>query len=466
MYLLGLFYAVFLVLLVRNSYYYLHEEKVAQVEWDIDSDNSTTLAYDYCQAGKLSPFKYKPLKNAELLKVQVITRHGDRTPEVGVIPGDKTVWDCNPVHGYGYSELEDNTRQSLGTMEMENYVKIPDLLLKGKHFWKGSCDLGQLTPKGAQQHMQLGKVLREIYAKRLGFLPEEFPKSQDKQNGLFAARSTDYKRTQQSARFLLTGLYPNEFNKKRQPLKLAIYPAKLETMRPSTFSKPGICPRLEQLEQEYAKSPELAELHNSTAALRARLLKRMNTTHEISPDLKGNSIKNFFDSLMPRHCHGFPMPCRNEVECVTPMDMEELLQAAIRENRIRFGGTPISHAISQLSSSSFIKEIKASVLATIANSKAVVPKFELYSGHDTTLSSLLSVLRIKELPLPPFASNMIIELWKLKKKGKNYAIRIWFNGAAIQTKWCDFEAGCDLDTFLQFLAQNTPEDLGTACENV
>ncbi|KAF9579277.1 hypothetical protein BGW38_004526, partial [Lunasporangiospora selenospora] len=45
--------------------------------------------YDYCQGINPSRKTYKPMNGAELEKVQVLFRHGDRTPS-SIIPGDNT----------------------------------------------------------------------------------------------------------------------------------------------------------------------------------------------------------------------------------------------------------------------------------------------------------------------------------------------------------------------------------------
>lgn len=40
--------------------------------------------------------------------------------------------------------------------------------------WKGSCEIGQLTAKGAAQHRILGHALSEIYVDRFKLLPSTF----------------------------------------------------------------------------------------------------------------------------------------------------------------------------------------------------------------------------------------------------------------------------------------------------
>ena len=53
-------------------------------------------------------------------------------------------------------------------------VTIPQDSPFAKSIWRGSCILGQLTPKGAKQQERMGRDLRRIYVDRLGFLPEVF----------------------------------------------------------------------------------------------------------------------------------------------------------------------------------------------------------------------------------------------------------------------------------------------------
>jgi acid phosphatase len=140
-----------------------------------------------CQAYSLNPDGYQPpFADAKLLQVHVFTRHGDRTPlNLMNAPGveQEVTWDCSDssqdvsvvVGESGGSTL---TRQKV---HIPRHAKAPFTTT----MWKGSCALGQLTPKGADMHRALGKTLRQVYVKKLGFLPHSLS------NDVVFARSTD-----------------------------------------------------------------------------------------------------------------------------------------------------------------------------------------------------------------------------------------------------------------------------------
>ncbi|KAJ1652559.1 hypothetical protein GGF38_005329, partial [Coemansia sp. RSA 25] len=51
-------------------------------------------SYSYCGAGLPADQAYSAVPDAKLELVQVVVRHGDRTP-VHLIPNDNTTWTCD-----------------------------------------------------------------------------------------------------------------------------------------------------------------------------------------------------------------------------------------------------------------------------------------------------------------------------------------------------------------------------------
>ncbi|KAK9804074.1 hypothetical protein WJX73_002754 [Symbiochloris irregularis] len=97
------------------------------------------------------------LDNAQLRLVQVIFRHGARTP-----------------------------------------------LTPEKPFWEGGCHKGQLTLLGQEQTRALGSWLRQRYMDQMHFLEPQLEHA-----GVLSARTTHFQRTIATLQGVLTGLYPD-----------------------------------------------------------------------------------------------------------------------------------------------------------------------------------------------------------------------------------------------------------------
>ncbi|OMH81716.1 Counting factor 60 [Zancudomyces culisetae] len=126
----------------------------------------------YCQADFPSVNNYTPLENSKLIFVQTVFRHGDRTPTY-IAPGDTTDWNICNYKNY-INEAQDAAKSGLGTRikAYTQYSSTKQLNYTGI-FWKGNCQRGQLSVKGANQLETLGSELRKIYVDKLQFLDSE-----------------------------------------------------------------------------------------------------------------------------------------------------------------------------------------------------------------------------------------------------------------------------------------------------
>eukprot|EP00775_Hariotina_reticulata_P008608 gene8608-8789_t len=105
-------------------------------------------------------------KNAQLRLVQVVFRHGARTP----LTDDAFLW-----QGQDWN--------------MSTILS-------------GGAAKGELTIVGQLQALELGYWLRQQYIDSLGFLPASY------KPGVLAARTTNFSRTRATLAGVLTGLYP------------------------------------------------------------------------------------------------------------------------------------------------------------------------------------------------------------------------------------------------------------------
>lgn len=296
--------------------------------------------------------------------------------------------------------------------------------------------------------------MRQIYVEKLKFLPTQISRQEAEE--LLYVRSTDYRRTQDSARFLLSGLYPASAATTQTPLiKLETFPWSMDTLNPSSIKDNGKCPRLNQIHDGLNTHPDMAKFYRSTEALRQRIRNTVKPT--VQSFKREPSMIDLFELVNTRNCNNIKLPCFSG-SCLTAKDIEDVQKATFDEFDLRLSGLDVSKTLTQLEMGLFLQELKDSLVKSR-------PIFELYSGHDTSIQGILALLESNDLHWPPYTSNLLIELWKVKSSNKKM-VRIIYNGNPLKTKWADFANGCDLDVFLNFVSSKIPQDFAAACKKV
>jgi len=381
-------------------------------------------SYDYCQASHPTVETYSPLKNAELVDVKILARHGDRTQHTE-LPSDVT-WTCgfkNPT----------NCKES-----------------------------SQLTTKGANQMITLGTKLRAIYVDKLKHLPESYSSKS------IYARSTNTKRTVYSILAFFYGLYPPKLSE-IQHFQLNV-PSLLSDM----LSRHNTCKKWESIQ----------DLHFKTTAFQnyvKQLHRQFQPTAEgFKIQLKGN-ISPLLDAMYARKCHQHPWPVQNTAQSEIDKLFEKAEKFAQYEHSLLHQKLPHVEESNRLNAGEFVREIKQSFSNAIVGVKSR-QKAKVYLGHDDVLMSLLALFRYKNLRWPPYASNLILELWKSKdsddggasiKKSitntsivfvrelllkktmaqlEQYRVRILYNGEPLESDLCDFKVkGCLIIKFFEII---------------
>ncbi|KAH7047263.1 histidine phosphatase superfamily [Linnemannia elongata] len=305
----------------------------------------------------------------------------------------------------------------------------------------------------------MGRDLRRIYVDKLGFLPEVF--DQDK----FFVRSTDIWRTRQSATSLMTGLYPtNSSNSPSPTLRLTTLPIELDYL---FFNEQDQCPRIRQLKSHIARSnPTLRHLYTHIPApilAASRIIDYPNTL----------SIDEVSDFVSPRVCHDHPQPCIKEVKggggneerCVDGKAvMEAMAELRSTESAAMLRDDKRSFELLKVGYGPFVGLVKKNVVAGKEKEGGKGVVLSLYAGHDITILPLLAVLESLDMRWPPYAANLLIELWETPTQ-KKY-IRVLYNNRIVVTKsnWCDL-SWCPVQTFLEHLDKFLPgEDYLEKCK--
>jgi len=410
---------------------------------------------NYCQAGRPSLKNYKSIDGFTLKSVQIVTRHGDRTPITVVKNNEDVTWQCNAPNEY-VSVSEPNS--DLTYLEFIDSETDPDFInpFIKKTLWKGSCFPGQLTQKGSEQHVQLGKALREIYVDKLKFIDEQ------SLSDLYV-RSTNVLRTQLSVRSLLKGLMPN----RTEAITIHTVPKEIETFQINSKA----CPILKDIEEKLKNEDPWKEY------IQRNLLLTKTLDQYLGYSLNKNNEKNenygyeyYVDTYLARACHNMELPCIEgncdyNTEMITQInnngDFEYEFLYSKGENSKKYLTAGIGYALKEI-----IRNMEKVIGGKpFSRNNSNVPTFYIYSAHDDSVGPIMGALGIEPMEWPPYASNLIFELWK-KDDDKShvdsydfndYMVRVIYNGKIIKTNWCDFNA-CPLlslyDRFKEYFPSN------------
>jgi len=381
--------------------------------------------YDYCNANFPSRFMYTPVQNGRLVHLQLVIRHGDRTPQWKTSPSDaKLTWDCtNPF-----------THQA------------------------NKCVAGSLTKQGFEQHEHLGKNLRDLYIEQLKLLPPTLTDS-----SLLLVRSTSTDRTKQSAYALLYGLFPP------QARTVQSIPVRIRPKDRESIVAPEKCRRRLALYNRMTKSKRFLSIVPNPAL--------KDILHKTMPEAPTARYVTYADQLNARACHKLPMPCngarcanekvRHDIHALVETQQTYLLRDAkesTEATRLGYGvlmseiwdGMRAAMEIDRTGKYGSAKNEQAN------EGKDARDKFRLFSGHDDTIYGLLGLMKAVDSHWPPYAANIVYELWDVNKK---YKVRILYNGIPLKTREWDFGQGAmEVKKFKSWLRNKIVSDIDFECE--
>ena len=360
-----------------------------------------------------------PAGDLDLVQIQVVTRHGARTPTGDCarwLPGARARWDCRGAVLEGATVGGAATDLRLA----RSFASVDGAL-------PGTCELGQLLDEGYAQHAALGAALRDAYVGgRVGALPA----------GPATARSTDLSRTRQSAVALLdaffrgTGRAPPEALETTDFASDDAYPNVLE------------CPRLADLERRAYASDAFAAW-NATADRRdldARLGSKLGAGFSYGLDMAGGHL---LDCVYASVCDGAaPGP-------LSPEDVADLgAQADARESfKLEHEGRAYARLAAQ------------PLLGRLRRGLGGGASFALHSAHDTSVMPLLASLGAGDGKWAPYASAVVVERWTSRASGEGF-VRVAYDGAPVVVDGC---GGGELCALAEFDAATAWADEDRAC---
>ncbi|XP_063812769.1 lysophosphatidic acid phosphatase type 6 [Pseudophryne corroboree] len=371
-------------------------------------------------------------RDYELKLVQVVFRHGARTPLKPIPHNQQVEWSASLLDAPDHTQFDYTVTDLVGGPKPHS----PFEERYRSHTLKGGTFPGQLTTVGMQQMFNLGARLRRSYVEDQQFLSPVFKPSE------VYVRSTNIVRNLESTRCLLAGLYQQ---KQEGPVTIVTAEANSEILYPNYQG----CRELKHLTS--GRMPDASAQPGMTDELR-RLQRDLN--------IDASKTVDFFlllDNLLAEQVHGFPFSRKYKSH------LQKSEQRAI--DIVTYIMGPNKREVLKLSVGSFLYTLRSNILDVAEGRSAVTQprKLYLYAAHDVTLIPLLMALGIFDRKWPPYAADLTLDLYQ-HRLSREWFARLSYNGEEQVLKGCP--AGlCPLRPFLRALSEFviTPEDYRALC---
>jgi lysophosphatidic acid phosphatase type 6 len=358
------------------------------------------------EAPPAAPAPAAPAADAErLLLVQVVFRHGARTP-LGKkywphLLGEAGAWDvCGAAPPFPLAPLD--VREEGGGPRPRNAHDAEQVAAR---LPGGACHRGELTREGYAQARALGEWLRRRYVDGARFLPDVY----DPSDGAVGARSTNYARTLATIAGVWTGLYPElaAAAAGAPPLRVAV----TEQMDEILYGDASACAALGARVRQLAAARSAAPPDAAAEALSEQVRPALAVPH-------GERVNflDLHDALTTLRTHGKPLPA-----ALTRPEVLRGVELEATKHFLTFLAPPREtgqqEAVLRLGMGRLLllllQRMEAAALGGGAGQQPQ-KKLYLYSGHDSSVLPLLAALSggagVRDWP--PYCANLVFELFE------------------------------------------------------
>ncbi|KAL2747806.1 venom acid phosphatase Acph-1-like isoform X2 [Vespula maculifrons] len=341
-------------------------------------------------------------KEPELRLVNVVFRHGDRTPNKELYPND-------PYKAYDFYPM----------------------------------GFGELTNNGKKRAYELGQFLRSRYKNFLSdiYTPE-----------LITTHTTDYSRTKMSLLLVLAGLFPpDNIQKWNNDLNWQPIPIKYDPWIKDNILLTTDCPLYIKEYQRVLKTPEVIQKMNEFSEMNSNLTKW--SGKNISTPLDMYSLYNV---LMAEWMMNLPLP--EWTHSVFPDG--QLKDGIIYSYEVSNSNTKLK----RLFGGPLLKKMVEDMLAS-KDGKLIKRKMNLYSGHETNIGSMLNVLNVYKPHLPNFSSAVILELLQANQTYYVKVVHYTgIPPKAVELQIPNCQVLCPFDEFMEIIASVLPSNEEIICD--
>lgn len=364
----------------------------------------------------------------ELQQVQILLRHGERTPvgarfkNTGLAPywpyctAAKQLQDTVLAGKANWDTLQWARRLETFTSTDGAAGDVPTLASGAKGEVEGICESGELTDRGRETTLALGRRIRNLYIDRLNFLPATVQPQTDAD---VYVRSTPIPRARESVQQAYTGLYPPTARAAGLPPKPIVSRSFAdETLYPNE----GGCPRFRELAAQFAA--RTADLYNGGAQLEYVNSKIGKWMPKESPTVKVDShprLSGIMDTINATRAHGPNTRLPNEfydekvISNIDRICTEEWFVGYQESNEYRTLG--IGGLVGDLTQRmvEHVRHASSPRKPVGAGVQGGDFKLMLAGCHDTTIASTLTSLGAFDVAKdtwPNFTSNIAFELFR------------------------------------------------------
>ncbi|XP_078685666.1 prostatic acid phosphatase-like [Branchiostoma floridae x Branchiostoma belcheri] len=246
---------------------------------------------------------------------------------------------------------------------------------------------GFLSSMGIDQHHNLGEFFRKRYGKDgFGVLSEEFRRDE------LYVRSTDTDRTLMSVEANLDRLYPD------QPVPVHTVRTGLDPLLRAFFLN---CPRYSELLEEELQSEEFVQKEKENKEFMEFVVEKAGwgEPHGIMDAWRTQ------DPLLCEKAHDMSWP-----DWVTPEVYERLTELTAYASEINFRGDEMGRLMAGLLVNHIVSNMTTAQQEIKENKEPY--RLIMYSAHDIDVSALLSALDVYNGLSPPYASCVMVELYR------------------------------------------------------
>ena len=375
--------------------------------------SSFSLSYDdSCVAALKTP---EPVNNMKPIFMQVLIRHGARTPMNTYTP--------KSVRGYWQCDSDDAIAPRMHGAQISDYRRFKHVLDPRLVSYLPNCREGDLLIEGMHQHLRLGKLYQN-YTETIGLFDNVVPKNEE-----LNVRCTDIERTLRSAQSFLHG-----FAEPQEPNEIIdIYRGSdfLEVLRPNA----DFCQDMKNSSEVFYASEEYTKwVDEEWAALE-------NVSSYLGVTKSATNLNLMCDWVTTHYCDNKLLP-----SVITEEDQQRCMKVVGSNLYDLYKQNPYLFA------SYHMRTILSVANNTVFNNGKV--KFVLNSAHDSTVATIWQLLAGKpgERPtkserIPPYASHITMEIWENSEK--KHFVRFAYNGELIKLQLLDNETFVPYETFLK-----------------
>ncbi|KAK8870533.1 2-phosphoxylose phosphatase 1 [Tritrichomonas musculus] len=394
-----------------------------------------TSAFDdsWCEP----PYLDYPMRNdADLVMVQILTRHGARTPLHQSLKYPH-VWQCNNTEYFSQSNI--NIHSPLRVFVSES-----------KSIFLGDCHFGQLISKGANALQRLGKHIRWIYVDQMKFLPSRFNPN------IIRFRSTKTHRTLHSQMNFILGLYPNMNIEYNSSITIIAPEKSIDPLR----HLPAVCTNLKKAVQEVQKSDEFIQKFSDRKKIWTDVGNVLGVKAKSAPDIVMSARCNYITDSLPMYNFGknhlyssFNLDNSDITNSSTSIINEDVLDSASLLKAEQQKYIFMHPKVFPLKFSFAIAEMANLMIDRINGNSKI--RFIHWSAHDGDIFGFLGYLGTGSDKLPPYGSYIITELWKFRHSGE-FFLRFIYNGKVLRVPRLGNIKNVLFDDFLRFVKVNMP----------